>query len=97
MIVNASDYLDHHNQALWDELSSDYAITISTTTKDYCEIDIRDKVVEIRVVTGPACKDSFVYELLHLHLDQMKIKVGPLLQLLSSETPRLSPIFPETL
>ena len=36
-----------------DELSSD-AITISTTTKDYCEIDIRDKVVEIRVVTGSA-------------------------------------------
>lgn len=90
MLLQVTDYLDHRNRPLWDELSSEYTVTVKMTEDNNYGIYIRNKFAEISVPAQPVCIDSFTHELLHLHIDQKGVRIGPSLQLLSQADKLLS-------
>jgi hypothetical protein len=72
--INAEDYLDHRNSALWEDLNAHFNISLAANESNY-GIYTKSRDAVIYVPNQLPCKDSFTHELLHLLLDKKEIYI----------------------
>lgn len=68
-------YLDHRNQALWNEISSHFHLDFQYGADGYKVFTSSTNEATIYLPYGPPCKESLTHELLHLLLAKRGIHI----------------------